>query len=94
MSGVLNALQGAEAGGAQSIKFVNVQGGQNIQGSTTFTQPNGVTIAGALAAADAATLVNGTGGAPTTGGMAQDVYNQIIAAATLARLQAFVAGQG
>lgn len=90
MGGATSVLPGSESGGAQTLKFVNTAGGQNLVGSTTFTQANGVTVSGALAAADVVTLLNGTGAA--TGGMCLDLNNQISAAATLARLQSFVAG--
>jgi hypothetical protein len=69
----------AAAGGAQrKTVFNGTPGGQN---SSTFV------------AADVATLLTGASSVPA-GGLALDIYNQLIAAATLAQIQAFSTGGG
>jgi len=48
MGGAITQLSGAEAGGAQTLKFFNAAGGQNIVGTGT---------GGAIAAANITTLL-------------------------------------
>jgi hypothetical protein len=80
MSGNTAASVGmAAAGGAQRKTVFN--GTPSGQMSKTFL------------AADVATLLTGSSSVPT-GGLALDIYNQLIAAAVLAQIQNFSTGTG
>ena len=72
----------ASAGGAQRKAFFNgTSAGQNANPSAP------------LAAADIATMLTGAAGVPA-GGLALDIYNQMIATNNLLQLQGFASGGG
>jgi hypothetical protein len=71
---------GGNPGGAQSKKFLNAVA-VLAAGATTFTQPNGSTISGALASGDITTMLTA---------MSADLSAQMNA--NLGTLQAWVAG--
>lgn len=72
----------SSAGGAQRKVFFNgTSGGQNVNPSSP------------LAATDIALMLTGVSSAPT-GGLALDIYNQMISTNNLAQLQGFASGGG